>query len=100
MENFESEVNYGDYAIEPASAVINGEWLVVSVTKFWFQHEKRVGNDAEKGGLTFEYPFGNEIRLALPLNENPTTEIPENCITVQQLKIALKSAISTVKGDN
>lgn len=99
MEMFEEGLSEGSVVIEPLSAVINGEWMIVAVTKFWFQTETRIGNEAQKGGLTFEYPFGNEIRLALPLVENPSTDIPENCITVHQLKLALKAAVSTVKGE-
>jgi hypothetical protein len=84
---------------EPQSAIL-GDYIIVSVTKFWCQYDSENGNRKDREGLTLEKPFGNEIKLALPLVDNPVTELPENVITLDQFKAALKSMLTTMKGLN
>lgn len=97
MENYDEGLDYGGVVFEPKSSIYEDQYVIVAVLKFWYQSEKREGTNSEKGGVTFEAPYGNEIRLALPIVDNPTAELPENCITTEQLKLALAAAISTVK---
>jgi hypothetical protein len=101
MDIYEEGIDEAGIIFEPASAVVEGGWLIVAVLKFWFQEETRIGDKAKKHGLTVEHTFGNEIRLALPLVDNPDFDkVPENCITMDQLKIALKAATSVLKENN
>jgi len=97
---FENVSAESGVVFEPEPSILEGGWLGMVVTRFWFQEETRKGDTARKGGMTFEHAFGHEVTVVLPLTDDPDeSKVPENCITIKQLKIALNSAMSVIKGE-
>lgn len=87
------QITTGMEQIEIKNAV-QGEWMLVAVTKLWYKVEETTAKRKLDRGISTEYPFGHEILLALPLVENPTTPKPEGTITREELEISLQKLIN------
>lgn len=83
--------------IPPTSAITaDGEWLVVSLSKFWLSRNGRKGVVDPSGGLTFEPPYNTVILIALPLVDKPTTPQPESTLTMEQIETRVLKPLVTM----
>jgi hypothetical protein len=72
----------------PETAVV-GDWLVLSLIKFWNNSHVKSSTDDHKFGVTVEPPYGKEIRLALPLVDSPKEAPPEGTLTIEQFEVRI-----------
>lgn len=81
--------------VPPTSAVSPDEqWSTVICTKFGFNIETRIGTESTRFWTSFDIPFGNELKVALPLVKDPTSEPPEGTITTDMLATMIADAKS------
>jgi len=73
---------------------VQGDWVIMAVTKIWYSMEYPLKNDKITRGMTAEYPFGHEILLALPCVETPTDPVPDGCMTREQFDIVMREFIA------
>lgn len=71
---------------QPASAIADGEWLVLAVSKIWTSREGRRGVVDPSGGMSVSPAYDTEILLALPLVDEPKKEPPAGTVTLAQLE--------------
>ena len=86
------------YQEPPTNAISeDGQRLRSALVKFWFSVEERTGTKNVKFGMSFDIPFGHETRVSLPLVENPTMPTPEDCVSPEQIALAIRSAYRIYK---
>ena len=80
----------------PTSAIADGEWLVVSITKLWTTRNARKGSVDPSGGITVEPSWNSELLLALPLVDKPTKAKPDGTLTMEELEQKVITRLSNL----
>ena len=83
-----------EFEVEPPQSSISPdeEWVTVVMTKFGFNVEEVIGTRKVTFWESFNIPYGNELKVALPLVDNPTEKQPENTITPAKIARAVYEA--------
>lgn len=89
-----AEPTVGIEVDQPVSAITEDGWLILAVTKIWVDRKARRGNLDPSGGFTVTPPYGSELLLAIPVEDDPKEPAPKTALTLAQFEKRVLDVLS------